>query len=385
MKLRLFLLLCLLSPAAWAEPDSSERLKDVQQEIESVSSDLTQKKADLETLYQQQEKHARKISTINADLRQLNNEIIRQEKKLKQLHETHGTTQQAQQAQLKAIYDQVRSAFIHAQPSYLQVLLNQQDVSRVSRTATYYRYFHEARKEDLIKLNQVLNEISEEQKQVLTSQKQLAELLEQQEAQQASLKVAAKQQKETLALLEKSIAQQGNHLAELKAEEAALQQLLDKLAKQSAKAPLNTKPSDPTTPAYAGKAFSKLAGQLIWPVKGKILASYGSQRKLGKLKWQGIVIGASSGKDIQASASGKVVFADWLRGFGLLIIIDHGEQYMTLYGNNETLLRQTGDIVNAGDIIAQSGKQGGKDFSGLYFEVRHKGNPKNPLKWLKKT
>jgi septal ring factor EnvC (AmiA/AmiB activator) len=117
-------------------------------------------------------------------------------------------------------------------------------------------------------------------------------------------------------------------------------------------------------------------------VQGKLLASYGSPRNLGKLKWQGIVIDSPTGNDVKATAAGRVVFADWLRGFGLLIIIDHGEQYMTLYGNNDALLKQAGETVQPGEIIAQSGEQGIRGLSGLYFEIRHRGNPTNPMKWL---
>jgi septal ring factor EnvC (AmiA/AmiB activator) len=123
---------------------------------------------------------------------------------------------------------------------------------------------------------------------------------------------------------------------------------------------------------------------LLWPVNGKVTARYGSKRNIGTLKWQGIVIDAKAGKDVKATAAGEVVFADWLRGFGLLMIVDHGEEYMTLYGNNESLFKQAGDHVEMGEIIAQSGEQGIRGISGLYFELRHKGNPTNPLNWLKK-
>jgi len=125
-------------------------------------------------------------------------------------------------------------------------------------------------------------------------------------------------------------------------------------------------------------------GSLTWPKKGKLLAHYGSPRNLGKLTWQGIMIAASSGDKIIAVAPGRVVFADWMRGFGLLLIIDHGDQYMTLYGNNESLLKRVGDEVGTSDLIAYSGEQDVRQQVGLYFEIRYKGSPANPMKWLRK-
>lgn len=150
---------------------------------------------------------------------------------------------------------------------------------------------------------------------------------------------------------------------------------------------LNASPKPAKTehkPVAIQKSFAKRRGALTWPVKGKLLARYGSSRNLGKLTWKGIMIAAPTGKKVVASAPGKVVFADWLRGFGLLMIIDHGDQYMTLYGNNDSLLKQAGDNVSAGELIAQSGVRSMHTHAGLYFEIRHKGSPTNPLKWLSK-
>ncbi|NOQ93028.1 MAG: peptidoglycan DD-metalloendopeptidase family protein, partial [Methylophaga sp.] len=162
----------------------------------------------------------------------------------------------------------------------------------------------------------------------------------------------------------------------LREQEKSLHSLFDSLSKP---AKVNTNKTVSAPPSFA-----KRAGSLAWPIKGKVLARYGSSRNLGKLTWQGILISTPAGKNIVASAPGRVVFADWLRGFGLLVIIDHGDQYMTLYGNNETLLTKVGDSVSTGDWIAQSGDKGIHQHAGLYFEIRHKGSPTNPLKWLGK-
>jgi septal ring factor EnvC (AmiA/AmiB activator) len=136
--------------------------------------------------------------------------------------------------------------------------------------------------------------------------------------------------------------------------------------------------------AISTKPFAQLKGRLTWPIKGKVIARYGSSRKLGQLTWQGIMIKSAIGKEIRSAAAGRVVFSDWLRGFGLLLIIDHGDKYMTLYGNNQSLLKEVGDTVDAGELVALSGEQGVKQYAGLYFELRHQGNPTDPVKWLGK-
>jgi septal ring factor EnvC (AmiA/AmiB activator) len=280
------------------------------------------------------------------------------------------------------------------------MLLNQQDIATISRGSTYFHYFHQARQQQLETITQLLSQLNEEQQDLLLAQQSLETSRQEQLDKQRLLEQETQKRKATLAALDRSISSQDAKLATLKEEENNLQSLLDRLAREreqqlarekaereklekrqkqqtaNNKAPAMVPPPKPNTP------FSRLTGKLNWPVQGKLLASYGSPRNLGKLKWQGIVIDSPTGNDVKATAAGRVVFADWLRGFGLLIIIDHGEQYMTLYGNNDALLKQAGETVQPGEIIAQSGEQGIRGLSGLYFEIRHRGNPTNPMKWL---
>jgi septal ring factor EnvC (AmiA/AmiB activator) len=129
--------------------------------------------------------------------------------------------------------------------------------------------------------------------------------------------------------------------------------------------------------------FAKLRGRLNWPSRGKLITRYGSARKVGKLKWQGVNISAPEGTEVRAISHGRVAFSDWLRGFGLLTIIDHGDGYMSLYGGNQSLFKEVGDWVEAGEAIASVGNSGGRQDSALYFEIRHNGKPSNPLKWCR--
>jgi septal ring factor EnvC (AmiA/AmiB activator) len=219
--------------------------------------------------------------------------------------------------------------------------------------------------------------MSEKQKRLYAEQRQLESLYDSERSKQAALKQQTKKQQQTLAQLNKKITSQDAKLAALKQERKALDALVASLSKPKStnKAPVAVKPNTP---------FASLKGSLPWPLQGKILARYGSSRNLGTLKWQGIMVASATGSEVRASAPGTVIFADWLRGFGLLIILDHGDKYMSLYGNNETLLKEVGDSVQAGELIAQSGDQGVRPLSALYFEIRRKGSPTNPLNWLSK-
>ena len=130
-----------------------------------------------------------------------------------------------------------------------------------------------------------------------------------------------------------------------------------------------------------GQPFASLRGKLRAPLRGELVAKFGSKRSDGP-SWKGWFIRASEGSDVRAVAAGRVVYADWLRGFGNLIIVDHGKQYMTIYGNNQAVLKRAGDLVKAGDVIASAGNSGGNEQSGLYFEMLHEGRAFDPLGWV---
>lgn len=386
-----FFVLLLVSVGVHAEPDSAQQLDSVREDIKELNADLSVEKASREELYAQLKNQSRKVSELNRQLRALEQQIQSKDAELNTLRKQMGLKEEEQTQQLEALYAQIRAAFVNAEPSYLEMLLNQQDIATISRGSTYFRYFHQAREAQIEEINTLLSQLNEEQKAVLLAQQSLETLLAEQQQQQAILQQETDKRQATLAALDKTISGKNAQLAALQQEEKSLQKLLDSLAREEAKRREQAKkaqekaPTEKTVTAVKPNTpFSRLNGTLSWPVSGKVLARYGSPRNLGKLTWQGIVIASPTGNEVHATASGRVVFADWLRGFGLLIIIDHGEQYMTLYGNNESLLKDAGEFVQAGDTIAQSGEQGIRGLAGLYFEIRHRGSPTNPLKWLGK-
>lgn len=367
----------LISPWIFADQPAKE-LGEVRSQIDQLSESLSADQQSKEQLDKQLRQQSLKVSKISRALKQTEQAIAEQDQQVKNLEQQLGDQKAAQQTQLEALYEQLRAAYMHAQPSYLKILLNQQDPALISRHHSYYKYFHQARQQQLTNIDELLNNLSDEQKAVFAAQKDLQLLLTQQTAQQAALTAEKQQREQTLAALDKKISSQSAQLANLREQEQQLQKLLDSLNKKSVSKPPVNKQQKPLT------NFSGLTGKLLWPLQGKLLARYGESRNLGKLRWKGIMIGADTGNEVRASAAGRIVFADWMKGFGLLIIVDHGGQFMSLYGNNDSLLKSVGDIVDAGDSIAQSGNQGVRQMPGLYFEVRHKGSPTDPLKWLQK-
>jgi septal ring factor EnvC (AmiA/AmiB activator) len=364
----------LVTLPVWANTEETkQQLESVQTEIQSLQKNLSLNNASKSELYSQLKQQSRAVSKLNNELRSLKQKVTAQNKQLDQLERLVTEQQQSHSQQLEALNQQIRTAFIHGKPSFIKVLLNQQDPATIARSSRYFHYFHEARQQQLQQISQTLVNLSDDQKSLYAAQKKYQQLYSQQQQKQKQLKAETQQRQATLKQLETKISDQDSRLSSLHEQEQSLQTLLDSLKK----------PKQISTP-YKGPSFAKRRGSLTWPIEGKLLARYGSSRNVGKLTWQGILISSPAGENIVAAAPGQVIFADWLRGFGLLIIIDHGDQYMTLYGNNETLLKQVGDTVSTGELIAQSGDKGVRQHAGLYFEIRHKGSPTNPIRWLSK-
>lgn len=359
------------SSLLWAKNDAATKhqLEDVKVEIKNLSDGVSTDKASQAELFKQLKQQSKTISNLNKTLLELANQLKQQAAELMAIKQQQKQQQHYRDVEITALNKQIVAAYVASQPSFVNVLLSQQDPASLSRSSVYFHYFHQARQQQLIAIGTLLKTLTDNQKILLTAQKKQQKLYARQQQQQHSLKEQAQRRQQILRALDQKIADQDSRLALLRQQETSLHALLQSLGK-----------TKENTALY--KAFAKRTGSLVWPIKGKVLARYGSTRKAGKLKWQGIVIASPSGNEIIASASGRVVFSDWLRGFGLLMIIDHGDQYMTLYGNNETLLKQVGDNVVTGELIAQSGDKGVHQYAGLYFEIRHKGDPKNPLKWL---
>ena len=347
------------------------RLKALEKEISNYKEtlDSTQgQKSEIEATLERNEQGINKlineIDTIEKELDTTNDKVSSLTEKQKELL----TVKSEQQYYIE---QQVRAAYEIGSQEYLKVLLNQEDPNEIARMLTYYDYFNQARSRQiesynltLLDLDRVTQELAEETV-VLESQRRALG------AQQKSLTSVQKEKQMTLKALISQISTTGSALLKLEQDRGRLEQLLDKLEESLANldAPRSAQP------------FAGMQGKLLLPVEGRISHRFGNQRNQGKLRWHGIFIDAAEGESVYAVHYGRVVFSDWLRGFGLLMIISHGEGYMSLYGHNQALFRETGDWVSAGEVIAAVGDSGGQDKTGLYFEIRIDGKPNNPQNW----
>ncbi|MEW6314293.1 MAG: peptidoglycan DD-metalloendopeptidase family protein [Pseudomonadota bacterium] len=281
-------------------------------------------------------------------------------------------------------------------PDSLRLLLSGASIEQSSRDLVYYRHIAQARAQTLTELHDQIAGLRELADATREKQTQLAAIEAEQKQEKQQLEKQQATKKQVLHKLSRQIGEQRRQITTLQRDEKRLTRLVERLAKLLTQRPARkkTKPStakpgatrpDMRTaePDDLHSAFRQLKGKLNFPLRGELAGRFGSPRADGGLSWKGLFIRAQSGAEIRAVAAGRVVYADWLRGFGNLMVIDHGDDYMSLYGNNEALYKQVGDNVTAGDAIASVGNSGGNEESGLYFELRFQGRPLDPMKWLR--
>lgn len=261
-------------------------------------------------------------------------------------------------------------AYAMGRESRLKLLLNQESPEDFSRMLRYHEHFVSARvsRLDEYKVSvERLATLEQEVEETLARQKQASARLQEQ---RLALEESRKQHEKALVAVGKKLQDSDAKLKQLQADRKALESLVESVNRH-----INT-----AEKAAVSKPFAAMKGKMSWPVSGARLNRFGAQRQ-GRLTWDGVVIKAGRGSSVRAVHPGRVVFADWLRGQGLMMIVDHGDGYMTLYGNNEALLKQPGEWIAAGEVIAEVGEGSGLNLQGMYFEIRYKGKPVNPVSW----
>jgi septal ring factor EnvC (AmiA/AmiB activator) len=367
-----------MSAAGAAVDDAQAKAKEAQLEhlrrtIQALSDNLGTLRSQHKNQRTKLHTLNRKISLLNRSIQDLEAQRRRQDENLTQLQNRRRTGQEQLARQQRTLSQLLRAAYLLDQQSPLKILLNATEPATVERSLRYYDYFYRSRAEHIADINKTLVDLNNLERNIQSKQHELAKLVNHQHAQRNTLERSRRERNHLLAELNRDIRNTEQRLTQLKEDEQSLQELVKRLGRALA-----------TIPA-PGKAvnFAQLKGKLSLPAQGTVAARFGTPRHVGQLKWQGIVIRAADGADVKAVAAGRVVFADWLRGFGLLIILDHGGGYMSLYGYNQELHKGVGDEVKAGEIIATVGNNGNHNQSGLYFEIRHQGTPVNPLHWCK--
>jgi len=352
--------------------------KDYHQELDRLYKSINKVQEHLKTtryhrsnVLTELQKLEQEISKNSLSLNKISKKINRLISKSKRIKDNITQLNKKLSVQQKALSMQMKSAYSLGTQQQLKMLLNQQDPSAMGQIQTYFDYLNKAQAQQIEQFMLTIKDKQSAEKsleQTLTARK--ITLKDQKEKKKLLSKQRFKRSR-LLAQIDMEINDQEQNLTELESSRTRIENLLNSLGELLADIP--PAPSDNTP-------FSSQKGKLPWPLTGPFISHFGSQRR-GDLKWNGVLIGSPYGNPVRAISHGRVAFSDWLQGFGFIIIINHDEGYMSLYGHNESLFKQTGDWVTAGDVIASTGDSGGQPVSGLYFEIRARGKPVDPALW----
>ena len=313
------------------------------------------------------------IATAAKGVRLLDEKLVAQQAGIDRLEGERAALSRTLATQREALAELLRSAYALGRSEELKLLLQQEDVGAIARVLAYHRYFQRARIERIDGLLGDLDALAKVQESIDVERRALAATRTEQEAEIARLEAQRAERATLMASLEKTLADQQARLAALGKDEKGLVDLLEKLRDVFADIPRQLDGAEP---------FASLRGRLPWPLQGKLRTGFGGNDDAGR-KLSGLLIAGDSGTPVHAIARGRVAYADWLKGYGMLLIVDHGDGYMSLYGYNESLHKDVGDWVDAGETIAKSGASGGQQSPALYFELRHRGKPVDPKPWLR--
>ena len=416
-------LACLLQPAFADERAQTQQQLDATRqdisELKKLLGKLQEEKSgvqkDLRSTETEIGKLEKQVETLQQELKKSEGELLRLDSEKKKLHS-------AKLEQQRLIAIQARAAYQGGRQEYLKLLLNQQNPEKFARTLTYYDYLSQARLEQLKGFNETLRQLANVEADINLQQAQLLTQKSSLDTQRAELdKVRAERQQvlaklntdvkdrdqklqareqdqadlaKVLKTIEETLARQAREAEQARQKALIAQQEAEKKRQREAESVATDAPRKPvkSTPgalvssagvSYGG-AFSQARGKLPWPVDGRLLARFGETRgDDSRTKWDGVMISAGAGSQVHAVHGGRVVFADWLRGAGQLVILDHGNGYLSLYGHNQTLLKSAGDVVKAGEVISTVGNSGGQATPALYFAIRQQGRPSDPAQWCR--
>lgn len=328
------------------------------------------------------------ISEANRELRQLTRQSRESNAKLGALRKSSQDTGNTLRAQQDLLGRMLRQQYLQGQSDALRLALNREDPNEMARQLHYLAHIARARAQLVDGLRSNLREIDRLKAEMAEEAAAIARIAAEQTTQRKRLEQEKRARAGVLSRVSRDIRAQQREMRAMRANENRLSRLVDQLAKLVVRKPaINSRPRPRTDAVPSSRnddsPFAALRGKLALPVRGELGSRFGSPRADGGLTWKGLFIAAKSGDDVRAVAGGRVVYADWLRGFGNLLIVDHGDNYMTLYANAEALLKQVGDVIRGGEPVATVGNSGGNAESGLYFEMRHEGRPFDPLNWVK--
>jgi septal ring factor EnvC (AmiA/AmiB activator) len=361
----------------YAQPDPEERreveLESLRSQIRDVQSRISVARQDVDTYLSELQQSEQAATELSASLLALAETIKEKLVTLEQLQRESAEQQIILASERKLLAEQLRISYKTGHHDFLKLFLNQEDPALIGRMMTYHDYYNKARSNRITEIRMTLQNLSLLQTRIDQQTTELQGLRDEQIHKLQQLDTYRNSRSSIVSSLQEYISGQDKELQNLQRDEQELTDLVDNLGNGS------------SDPELAGElpAFETMKGKLKWPVNGKIITRFGSEKKEGKLKWNGVRIAAPAGTGVSAIGPGKVIFADWFRNLGLLVIIDHGNGFMSLYGHNETLAKKAGDLVSMGEQISSVGDTGGQGETALYFEIRREGTPLNPDQWCK--
>jgi septal ring factor EnvC (AmiA/AmiB activator) len=361
-----------LSPPVMAQDSAEIELEAVRAEIAALEARIADQTSRRDDGLAELRRLELQIAAGREALAEIDGRARAVQRRQAELRDAESAAGRRLDAERAALAEQVRMSHMTGREEVFKLLLNQESPTDLGRMLTYYDYLNRARGARIGAVAGELDALVDLAAETRTVQSELDRLRSAREAELASLDATRRERSEFIAGLESSIADSGARIERLRDEERQLDELVSELGELLAGFPVD------------GEApFADWRGRLSWPVEGQIEADFGQLREGGPLRWNGVMIGAEAGTFVRAIYHGRVAFSDWLPGLGLLVILDHGDGYMSLYGHNEALLRERGDWVRPGEAVAQVGDTGGRGEASLYFEVRFRGEPQDPHDWIR--
>lgn len=367
------LVLATAATLAASSGQTESQLKAVREQIQKITQQIGRDAVEKDRVAQQLRAAEMSLMATRAELARLKSQATERSGRRDQLAAERAREQQALVQERASLAGELRAAYFIGREEPLRLLLNQQDPQHYGRMLAYYGYFGRARALQIDSIHQRLGRIASLDTNLSSEQQQLGLLLQSQQSELAKLEQARGDRKQVLDRLQQESQSRAASLNRFKTQQASLEKLLQELKRR-----LSTSPLDNNT------AFGRLRGQLSWPVEGRTTARFGEKRA-GDVRWDGMVIVAERDTPVKAIAAGRVVYADWLPGLGLLVIVDHGEGYLSLYGYNSQIFKKPGDSVASGEVLAGVGDTGGQSQPELYFEIRRSGKPVDPAGWFRRA
>ena len=365
----------LVCAATSAASQNEAALQQVRSAIESLRKDIVATQTQHDSVRTELADIERQIGTVHKRIRHLRREQQRQQNKLSELTGKEKSLQQEVAAQRDLLARQIRAAYAIGQQEYLKLWLNAQDPAAVSRTSQYYDYMNRARAQRITQARTSMEKLLAVGASIRVERDSLAQLQQQQETIKQELEVRSRSRTSLMQQLKAQLLSKEQQLQRNLEDEKRLNKLI---------ASLREVIPDILMAPGSRTAFGKLKGKLHWPTQGRVQDTFGKKRESGRKLTNGVLIQAEEGREVRAVSQGRVAYADWLRGYGMLLILDHGDGYMSLYGHNQAIYKELGEWVQSGEVIAAVGKSGGENQSSLYFEIRHNGKPDNPLRWCRR-